>query len=155
MKAIISASLMFVLLSCSDINHEEKDRIERCIIGFSEAYFNYELNKACDYSTADSRKWLEYIASNIDDNDLAVINAQDTYADVSIVDIEYNSSDSTGMTTVEVNNFYALDTIGNHGHIVSNAKFNINFIKENGGYKVKMAGPLRSERQDLSLDEDL
>lgn len=86
---------------------------------------------------------------------MAVINAQDTYADVSIVDIEYNSSDSTGMTTVEVNNFYALDTIGNHGHIVSNAKFNINFIKENGGYKVKMAGPLRSEKQDLSLDEDL
>lgn len=155
MKVIISISCLFFLLSCRDINHEEKDRIERCITGFSEAYFNYDLNKACDYSTDGSRKWLEYVASNIDDNDLAIINAQDTYADVSIVDIEYDSSDSIGMAIVEVDNFYALDTIGNRGHIVSNAKFNISFVKENGGYKVKMVGPLRSEKQDLSLDEDL
>lgn len=147
MKIIIPIICFTCLLSsCDSTTRDEKEKIKENIIGFSTSYFNYQFKKATEYSTEDSRKWLQFVASNIGEKDLQILSSQESNAKVSVIDIEYNMSDSSGTAIVEVYDFLKFDTIEKPGHIYDKEKFKINFIRQNGTYKVKMGGPLRSEK---------
>uniref|UniRef100_UPI003FEE614B hypothetical protein n=1 Tax=Prevotella sp. TaxID=59823 RepID=UPI003FEE614B len=146
-KAVVAMAIAAGLqLSCSGISGDEKEMIEHDVLGFSEAYFNFDLKGAASYCTDDSRKWISYVASNIQESDIEAMRSKESDATVSIVDISFNNSDSTGTALIKVNNALVLDTIGKPGHTVDEAHYRLDFICKEGKCLIRMACPLRNER---------
>ncbi len=144
----LAFSIAFAALaaSCDGLTRNEAEEIEGVVKGFSDAYFNFDLNTAANYCTPESRKWLCFLASNVQEADLEIIRTQEQGARVSVKDINYSPDDSTGTALIEARDFLSLDTIGKPGHIKDKASFKVGFILYDGKCLIKMEGPLQSER---------
>ena len=141
----LMALSMVVLAACStDPSDEEK--IEQTTLEFSSAYFNYDFKHAEQYLTPDSKKWIAYAASNIHDADLELLRKQQNDAAVQLEDVEVNDDDSTAIANVTVSNYMRLDTIGNAGRMITEARFRLTLVRDRDKWKVRMVGLPRSEK---------
>ena len=141
----VAALLAVVFVACDSLSDTDVE-VRDAVSGFAGSYFNYDLQKAVDYCTPESRKWIRFVASNILQADVDVLHSQHECASVDIQNIEYTSGDTCGIVTVKIRNFMQIDDIGRPGHIVDDAVFHIPVVNRNGRWLVRMAGPLRSER---------
>lgn len=141
-----SMALAALAASCDGLTRNETEEVTGTVMGFSEAYFNFDLNTAADYCTPESRKWICFLASNVQEADLEIIRTQEQNATVKVKDISYSPDDSTGTALIEAKDFLMLDTIGKSGHMKDEARFKLGFILHDGKCLIKMEGPLRSER---------
>lgn len=147
MNALIAMpAIACLVMACGGASRDEKEKIEHEIQGFSEAYFNFRLHDAAGYCTADSKKWIMYFASNITEHDLETLRSKESDATVRVTDIRFNEADSTGTACITVSNAMILDSIGKPGRVADEAEYKLNFVCNNGRYRVRMAGPLRNER---------
>lgn len=69
-----------------------------------------------------------FLASNINQEDIDIINEQDKPATVETKDVEM-TSDTTAVAICEVRNFLKLDTLGRPGEIASKALYTIPLVK--------------------------
>jgi hypothetical protein len=144
LKLWLITTLMF-LSSCS-MGDSDGEQIEKVATSFSDAYFNYDFKQAERYLTSDSKKWIAYAASNIHDADVQVLRNQLDDASVQIDDIQQNDDDSTASVSVIVNNYMRIDTIGNAGRMIAEAKFHLLLVHSGSSWKVRMVGLPRSEK---------
>ena len=86
-KWALAALVALGAMSCESRQSACNKEIEKCVEGFSDAYFNYDLAKALEFCTPESRKWIEFLASNIGEADLEVLNAQEKRAQAEVKDI--------------------------------------------------------------------
>lgn len=143
----VSACLS-VTCSCSrDAMSQEMDEALKAADNFAGCYFNYELEATKDYCTPESVVWLSFLASNINQEDIDIINEQDKPATVETKDVEM-TSDTTAVAICEVRNFLKLDTLGRPGEIASKALYPIPLVKRDGRWLVRMEGLLQSEKQN-------
>ena len=91
-------------------------------------------------------QWLRYAASNVHQEDVDILRAQDEGASHEINEIVYNKDDSTAYARITVRNFLQMDTIGTAGHIVKEAQIRIPLVLRNKKWLVKMEAPLQNER---------
>lgn len=115
---------------------------------FSEAYFNYDFMKASRYTTAESRRWLSYAASNVYEADIEVLRGMESGATVEIDGVDDGDTDSTAMATVRVDNYMLRDTIGRSGRVVSGLAFRLPMVKRGGKWLVHLSEMPRSSRVD-------
>ena len=134
------------LACCEEKNQDPHAKARQRVSAFAEAYFNYEFGSALRLVTPESEKWLHFAASNITQEDIDLLNAQQTAASVSVEDCAF-VNDSTTAATVRVTNFMVKDSIGQAGHIVDEALFKLMLVNRDGKYYVRMDGLPRSERQ--------
>ena len=99
-------------------NAEARNRVQ----AFAEAYFNYDFQRAAELVTPESMKWLRFAASNITQQDIDMLNAQETPTVVDVTDYWQAPGDSMGTATVEVTDYlqkkargYAVPESFNHG----------------------------------------
>ena len=112
---------------------------------FANAYFNYDLAKAQLMVDEQSKKWLSYEASNITEADLELLRMQDKGATVTVDDSDCFAD--SAIVTVTVNDFLLADSLGSKGRMVDEKTFTIRLVQDaNGKWKVRMGGPLRSEK---------
>lgn len=138
---------VILLTSCIG-NHRSKRQAEQAADSFAENYFNYQFEEAAEHATKDSERWLRYAASNIHKADVEVLRSQDEGASADVEDITLGDGDSTAIATVNVHNYRRLDTIGNAGRMIDEARFQLNMMKEEGKWKIRMEGLPRSEKQN-------
>lgn len=161
MKNISITITIFVVIislhisySCSDgIHTEEIDKATNVVDSFAGHYFNLELKASQSFCTPESNLWLSFLASNISQEDIDVINEQEEPANTDIDNIEL-TSDTSATATCTAKNFLKLDTLGRTGRIIDEEKYMINLVKRNGKWLVKMEGLLQSEKQSHDLDQD-
>lgn len=106
--------LYIILLACSVVccgERSDEDKVRNVAMSFSTAYYNWDFPAASKYASEDSRKWLCYLASQVDTTDIAVLRGKEKAAEVEIlkVDIKGNG-DAT--VTIAVSNYLSADSIG-------------------------------------------
>lgn len=155
MAYIRNAIIMFTVSAClsatcscsHDAMSADMNEAINVADNFAGRYFNYELEASRNYCTPESVVWLSFLASNINQEDIDILNAQDRPATVETDDVEM-TSDTTAVAICEVSNFLRLDTLGRPGEITPKAIYAIHLVKRNGRWLVRMEGLPQSEKQN-------
>ncbi len=138
--------LSLFLIACNGIHTNDEERLKDNVDSFATAYFNWQYKAALPFCTQESEQWLRYAASNVHQEDVDILRAQDEGASHEINEIVYNKDDSTAYARITVRNFLQMDTIGTAGHIVKEAQIRIPLVVRNKKWLVKMEAPLQNER---------
>lgn len=146
MKFRILIIAAMILLAACGRNSDNTENIKSDVGEFAKYLFNYDFHNAMKFCTPESRKWILYMASNINEDDLRILRSQENGATVEVSDISTNWTDSTGTATVKVNNFMQLDTIGHSGRILREGIFKFSFVHSGNRWTVRMEGLPRSEK---------
>ena len=137
---------LFLFSACSQDQTDSEEKYSQQALAFAEAYFNYDYKEASKLVTPESRKWLSFAASNITQEDIDLINAQDG-ATVTVSDFTYYN-DSTAMVTLDVENFVRKDTLFRSASVIEKDRFRLEVVRRDREYLVKMEGLPQSERQN-------
>lgn len=112
---------------------------------FCVRYFNYNFPEAMNYCTDDSRKWIQFAASNVTEKDLQILYEQETPAQINVTDIAYRETDTTALVTVVVENYWDMDEIESEDdirtlvyHRVGVFKFPM--VKQQDRWRIRMEG---------------
>lgn len=143
---------LFCFLICSSFigchqltGNTGDDSADRLLTDFATAYFNYDLVNAAKYVTPESMKWLQFLGTNITQDDLDLLNQTD---EAYVERIDHLSVDDTLRTAiVTVNNYFIIDSIEGKGHLVDSQGFQVMLVKRDNKWLVKMEGLPQSERQ--------
>lgn len=137
------------LLLCISCEQTEKDldaKVLEHVAAFAEAYFNYDFEKARRMVTPNSEKWLRFAASNVTQEDVDLLNAQEGVATVEAEGYE-RLNDSTLAVTLTVRDFLTKDSLGATGRIEAEGQFRFVAIRHDKSFLVRMEGLPRSGRQ--------
>lgn len=99
-----------ILMACS--MKESSEAEERAKI-FAINYFNLKYNEAAKLATDEAKKWIEYRAANITQDDLDVLDSQPDTATCEING--FDSDGDFGTVKVTIKNFLLVDSIGKTG----------------------------------------
>lgn len=133
-RLFVFISIFFSLITaCFNLKNDEN--IENSVMGFCNAYFNYDFVTALKYCTPESRKWIEYTASSIDSCDIQALQAGKEKASFDIADISFEN-DSAATVLVIVDNYMSPDVIGHPVHATEKMSFRLNLIERNGQWMV-------------------
>ena len=130
------------MCSCHFYSSEEGEVAETAE-KFGNHLFNYELKEASGMTTADSRKWIELLASNVDDATVELIRNQDEAATVSVGDISMDS-DTTAVVELTASNFVWANSIDEHPAVIDRMTFQLGMVKRNKKWVVRMDNLLQS-----------
>ena len=108
-------------------------------------YFECNYKEAYRQCTAESEKWITFVASNVNDSDLTVINAIETDASFEIKDIE-RESDTTATVKAEANNYMKMSAITRKGEIAEKDTYSLNLKRRNGKWLVNLTAVPTAER---------
>lgn len=136
------AATAMTVYSCHSYSSEE-GRVAETAEDFGNHLFNYELKDAAAMTTDDSRKWIELLASNVDDATVELIRNQDEAATVSIGNITM-STDTTAIVEMTANNFVWANAIDDAPEVVDGMKFTLGMVKRNKKWLVRMDNLLQS-----------
>lgn len=120
--------------ACSHPKDETK--LKKTVNGFAQTYFNWQLKAALPYCTPASKKWLVYAASQLTQDDIALLKAQDEGASHQVKTISYNEKDTTATVLISVKKAMILDTIGHVGRICKQADYELNCIYRHQNWKI-------------------
>ena len=136
------------LLGCHEAETAPEEKVMVQAAAFADAYFNYDFDRARKMVTPESEKWLRFAASNVTQEDVDLLNAQEENATVEAEDYE-RWNDSTLVVTVTVRNFLKKDSLGKEGVMTDEAQFRLTAVEHEGDFLIRMEGLPRSERQSL------
>ena len=124
-------------------NNNNNNEIEVTASDFAQAYFNYDFRKAAELATDDSRKWLEFEASNITDGDIQTLREAEQGATVEVTSSKTEGDEAT--VEISANNFLYTDSIGKPGRMMEGKVIVVKLKKQaDGKWRVRMEAPLRS-----------
>ncbi len=141
----LAMALLPVVLACSHHDKEEEN-VARCAHKFAYNFFNFRYVDAMEYVNADSKRVLEFCASNMSRKIIdSLKNLTDTPS-VSVENVEI-TNDSEAECRIKVGNEINFDTIGSfpiqtRGEIT----YRFRLVKEGTDWKIKMASPPRNEK---------
>lgn len=81
---IIFTLATLLLTACGSETKEERE-VMTVARDFAEAYFNYDFDKASKLLTDDSRKWLNFEASNLTEDDMVTLRNDGQGAEVDVI----------------------------------------------------------------------
>lgn len=153
-KAPILIAGILLLAACHEQEAVPHAKARSRVQEFAEAYFNYDFQRAGKLVTPESMKWLRFAASNITQQDIDMLNAQETTTEAVVTDYWQTPGDSTGTAIVEVADYLQKTAIGGSMQLVDAATFRLTVVEREGMYYVKMEGLPRSGRQSRDPDGD-
>ena len=133
------------LTACDETTGKGQDVTQHVVAAWADAYFNYDFRRAQKYVTPESRKWLLFAATNVTQDDVDMLRAQDEGATVTVSNYE-ETDDSTALVTLHVQGSIICDTIGRPAHPSADATYTVTAVSRGGRMMVKMEGLPRSEK---------
>lgn len=135
--------LAALLAACSP---GESSEAEKCAKAFASSYFNLRFEQAAKLCTQNSEKWIRMQASNIQQQDIDVLNMQKDTAECEVESIETNADTATAV--LKIQNFLSCDSVGKPGYICKQAVFTVTLTKTNDVWQVDLTKPLEKERTE-------
>ena len=126
---------------------EDEENIISVTDQFASNYFNFKLKEAIPLCTPESEKWIRFMASNIFQEDIDVINNNTESTTHETDEVNY-VNDTLATVKCDAYNVFKIDTIGRPERISEHEVYNINVVKRDGKWLIKMEGPLQSEKQN-------
>ena len=113
-KKYIPAVFIIVLstLSACDFQSASSERqLYQAIDSFTVTYYNWQFHKTVSFTTPESIPWLQYAASQVQQEDIDQLHKQAGNFNYQIDDVIFDN-DSLATVHITVENFLAMDSIG-------------------------------------------
>ena len=134
-----------ILLAGCDGGMDGDQQARNAAEDWADAYFNCDFKDASEYVTPESRKWLQYAASNTTAEELKRL--QDAGgAKVTASEGFDEANDTMRLVTLNVTNSLKPNGQGT-AEISKDAIFKVEVVKRDAGWQVRMVGLPRSEKQ--------
>ena len=144
MKKYLILSLTLALTACNMMQNDD-DQATAIAIEWGEAFFNCDYHAAEALSTPDSRRWLQFAASNTTQQDLDLLKQH--AAEVEATDFFPEANDTLRVVELVVRNSIKPTIAGEQPSQIEKAMFRTTVVKRNGSWLVRMASLPRSEKQ--------
>ena len=143
MKKLLIWALALSLTACSMLRDD--DQATAVAVEWGEAFFNCDYHAAEALCTPESRRWLQFAASNTTQHDLDMLRQQ--AAQVEATEFFPEASDTLRVVELVVRNSVSPTIHGGEPAQVEEALFHVTVVKRNGSWQVRMASLPRSEKQ--------
>ena len=144
--AVCALLLPTLLVGCDVRKVAFSREFDGSVDSFAVYFFNWRLDKAAQFCTPDSKKWLQFAASQVQAEDLEQMkNLPNNFA----YSYEITQGDTKGVAAevaLNVENFFVLDSIGKPGRLKDSATFPLRLVKQDGTWKVKLDGLPRMDK---------
>ena len=138
MKHITTYAL--AVLACLSCNADKEEKeIADVAANFARDYFGCKYTEARQLCTDSSEKWIKFVASNVSDSDLTVLNNAPSDAEFEVTDIDL-TGDSTATASIEARNYLKLDAITRRGELSTSDTYRFTIECHNGKWMVRLDG---------------
>jgi hypothetical protein len=144
MKKLLILAMVLSLTACNLTNREDTLATD-VAVQWGEAFFNCDYHAAQALSTPESRRWLQFAASNTTQQDLDLLKQH--AAEVEATDYFPAANDTLRVVQLVVRNSLSPAVNGGAPLQVDEALFSVTVVKRNDQWLVRMASLPRSERQ--------
>ena len=144
MKKLLILAMVLSLTACNLTNREDTLATD-VAVQWGEAFFNCNYHAAQTLSTPESRRWLQFAASNTTQQDLDLLKQH--AAEVEATDYFPAANDTLRVVQLVVRNSLSPAVNGGAPLQVDEAQFSVTVVKRNNQWLVRMASLPRSERQ--------
>ena len=144
MKKLLILAMVLSLTACNLTNREDTVATD-VAVQWGEAFFNCDYHAAQALSTPESRRWLQFAASNTTQQDLDLLKQH--AAEVEATDYFPAANDTLRVVQLVVRNSLSPAVNGGAPLQVDEALFSVTVVKRNDQWLVRMASLPRSERQ--------
>lgn len=144
MKKLLIWALALSLTACSMLRKDD-DQATAVAVEWGEAFFNCDYHAAEALCTPESRRWLQFAASNTTQHDLDMLRQQ--AAQVEATEFFPVASDTLRVVELVVRNSVSPTILGGESAQIEEALFHVTVVKRNGSWLVRMASLPRSEKQ--------
>ena len=144
MKKTLVLALSLLLAACDMIQNDDNEATSTAV-QWGEAFFNCDYHAAEALSTPDSRRWLQFAASNTTQQDLDLLKQH--AAEVEATDFFPEANDTLRVVELAVRNSVKPTIAGEQPSQIEKAMFRTTVVKRNGSWLVRMASLPRSEKQ--------
>lgn len=136
------------LMSCSmGYATDDEEEIALAADSFVLGYFNFNFPKAVRFCTPESEKWLRFRATNVLQEDIDIIKAQQEGATHAINGMEI-IDDTTATVECKVFNYLQTDTLGRPGCMRKSGRYTLKAVKRTGKWLIKMEGLPQNGRRN-------
>ena len=144
MKKLLILAMVLSLTACKLTNREDTLATD-VAVQWGEAFFNCDYHAAQALSTPESRRWLQFAASNTTQQDLDLLKQH--AAEVEATDYFPAANDTLRVVQLVVRKCLSPAVNGGAPLQVDEALFSVTVVKRNDQWLVRMASLPRSERQ--------
>lgn len=140
-KYIYAVILLFVITinltsSCQRISNSNDITI--VADSFATNFYNWRLEKALKYCTAESKTQISFLASNISEEDIELINQRNEDASIEITNTEMLEGGIKARISMKIYNSFKMKDINSDVQLNKERDVTINLIKTNEGWKVDL-----------------
>ena len=144
MKKTLVLALSLLLAACDMIQNDDNEATSTAI-QWGEAFFNCDYHAAEALCTPESRRWLQFAASNTTQQDLDLLKQH--AAQVEATDFFPEANDTLRVVELVVCNSVKPTVAGEEPSQIDKAVFHTTVVKRNGSWLVRMASLPQSEKQ--------
>lgn len=131
------------IIAFTSCNTDSEKQIKEVANNFSSAYFNWRFSDASKYVSNDSRRWLVYASSQVNQQDVDSLRAMKEGATLTIDNISYENNGSIAKVKVVVSNYLLMDSIGITPRVCQHGEYEIPLSYDGKEWKVSLSAPLR------------
>ena len=140
-KYIYAVILLFVITinltsSCQRISNSNDITI--VADSFATNFYNWRLEKALKYCTAESKTQISFLASNISEKDIELINQRNEDASIEITNTGMLEEGIKARISMKIYNSFKMKDINSDIQLNKERDVSINLIKTNEGWKVDL-----------------
>jgi hypothetical protein len=140
-KYVFSATLLLATIisfisSCQRISNSNDMTI--VADSFATNFYNWRLERAFKYCTTESKIQISYLASNISEEDIELINKRNEDASIEITNTEILEGGLKARIPMKIYNSFKMKDINSDVQLNKERDVTINLIKTNGGWKVDL-----------------
>ena len=144
MKKTLVLALSLLLAACDMIQNDDNEATSTAV-QWGEAFFNCDYHAAEALCTPESRRWLQFAASNTTQQDLDLLKQH--AAQVEATDFFPEANDTLRVVELVVCNSVKPTVAGEEPSQIDKAVFHTTVVKRNGSWLVRMASLPQSEKQ--------
>ena len=138
--ALCALLLPTLLVGCDVRKVAFSPQFNGCVDSFAVYFFNWRLDKAAHFCTPDSKKWLQFAASQVQPEDLEQMKDLPQNFTYSYEITQGYSKGIAAEVALNVENFFVLDSIGKPGRLKESATFPLQLVKQGETWKVRLDG---------------
>jgi hypothetical protein len=144
MKSFFLGIMVFLMAACSLQNDGDEEAMGTAQ-DWADAYFNADYHAAEALSTPESKRFLQFAASNTTQHDLDLL--KETPALVEVDDFFPDANDSLRVVVLKVYNYVKPALLGQTSQQEDEGLFRVTVVKRSERWMVRMADLPRSEKQ--------
>lgn len=126
--------IMLFLLTCCTLSSKEKD-LKQTAESFAFNLYSWQLDHAMNQCTPSSKKAIQFLASNLSEQDVALIQAQEAYPEVEVSFDNPQKEDTLVTIYIKVQGALLMKQLGKPLQPTDNAYFSVNMIYRNNEWK--------------------